>query len=102
MWTPIVFGILGGITGVFIYLVFDRQSYYLFFILMLISIGVGALGLFLHNKWRFPAFVNFLFYGKPFDFSILTSYTPLLAPSAFIAMGSLGILVALYYDWKDG
>ena len=39
--------------------------------------------------------------GKGFNFEILTTYTPLLAPSAFIAMGSLGILVAMFHKWGD-
>ncbi|MBI3590448.1 MAG: hypothetical protein HY094_03595 [Candidatus Melainabacteria bacterium] len=101
MWTPIVFGTVGGLITILIALIFNKTTYYLFFALMIISIFVGTLGLYLHNRWRFPAFAGFLFHEKPFDFSILTSYTPLLAPSAFIAMGGLGILIAIYDRWGD-
>ena len=100
MWTPIIFGLIGGIIGLLITIIFNRLSYYLFFVLMLVSISIGTLGLFLHNRWRFPATMDFLFHGKAFDFSILTTYTPLLAPSAFIAMGGLGILVAVFQPWE--
>lgn len=96
MWTPIVFGLVGSLIGLLISIIFNRFTFYLFCLLMLISICVGCLGLFLHNRWRFPAVYSFLFEGKPFDFSILTTYTPLLAPSAFIAIGGLGILVAIF------
>ncbi len=96
MWTPIIFGIVGGIYVIFSSIVFNRASYYLFLITMGISICVGFLGLYLHNKWRFSAIIASLFFHKPFDFEILTTYTPLLAPSAFVAIGGLGILVALF------
>lgn len=99
MWTPIIFGLVGGIVGLLITLLFNRLSYYLFFILMSISICVGTLGLYLHNRWRFPSFIDFLLHKKPFDFEILTTYTPLLAPSAFIAIGGLGILIAIFQRW---
>lgn len=101
MWTPIIFGIFASLFGFLIVFIFNRITYYLFFILMILSMCVGGLGLFLHNRWRFPKFVDFLFHGKPFDFEILTTYTPMLAPSAFIAMGGLGILVALFHRWDD-
>lgn len=101
MWTPIIFGLVGGIIGLLITLAFNKLSYYLFFVLMFISICVGTLGLFLHNRWRFPKFIDSLFHGKPFDFGILTTYTPLLAPSAFIAIGTLGILIAIFQRWDD-
>ena len=99
MWTPIVFGSIGGLFVILISLIFNRISYYLFLIIMGISICVGSLGLCLHNRWRFPAIINSLFFHKPFDFEILTTYTPLLAPSAFIAIGGLGILIALFQGW---
>ena len=99
MWTPVIFGLVGGMIGLLITLIFNRVSYYLFFVLMFVSICVGSLGLFLHNRWRFPKIIDFLFHGKPFDFEILTTYTPLLAPSAFIAIGGLGILIAIYHEW---
>lgn len=101
MWTPIVFGSVGGVVGLLIAIVFNRVSYFLFFILMTVSICVGTLGLYLHNRWRFPAVIDFLFHNKPFDFNILTVYSPLLAPSAFIAMGGLGILVAIFEGWGE-
>ena len=101
MWTPIVFGLLGGTAGLLIAFVFNKISYYLFFVLMIVSICVGMLGLCLHNRWRLPALCDFLFYGRLFDFNILTTYTPLLAPSAFIAIGGLGILVALFQAWGE-
>lgn len=99
MWTPIIFGLVGGTIGLVIAFVFNRVSYYLFFVLMLASISVGLLGLCLHNRWRIPAFIDFLFHNRPFDFNILTTYTPLLAPSAFIAIGGLGILITVFQEW---
>ena len=101
MWTPIVFGTIGGIVGLLIALIFNRISYYLFFILMIISILVGILGLYLHNRWRIPTAINFFINGIPFNFEILTTYTPFLAPSAFIAMGGLGLLIAIYQEWGN-
>ena len=101
MWTPVVFGFAGGLVTVLIALFFNKIGYYLFYLVMFISILVGSLGLYLHNRWRFPSFIDFLFHGKEFNFEILTTYTPLLAPSAFIAMGSLGILVAMFHKWVD-
>lgn len=101
-WTPILFGTIGGILTVLVAIFFNRLSYYLFIVIMLISVCVGTLGVCLHNIWRVPKFLDFLFWNKPFDFEILTTYTPLLAPSAFVAMGGLGILVAVYHSWwKD-
>lgn len=101
MWTPIIFGIVGGFLGIFITLIFNRISYYSFYVLMICSIFVGMLGLYFHNRWRVPAFIDFLFHAKPFNFEILTTYSPLLAPSAFIAMGALGILIAIYEGWGN-
>ena len=99
MWTPIIFGSIGGLCVIFVSVIFSRMSYYLFLIIMALSACVGFLGLYLHNRWRFSAIINSLFFHKPFDFEILTTYTPLLAPSAFIAIGGLGILVALFERW---
>ena len=99
MWTPIIFGSVGGFIVILISLIFNRISYYLFLIIMGVSICVGFLGLYLHNRWRFSAIINTLFFHKLFDFEILTTYTPLLAPSVFIAIGGLGILVALFESW---
>ena len=99
MWTPIIFGSIGGLSVIFISLVFNRISYYFFLTIMMVSVCVGFLGLYLHNRWRFPEIVSALFFHKPFDFEVLTTYTPLLAPSAFIAIGGLGILVDLFERW---
>jgi len=100
MWTPVIFGTIGGFCVILVSLIFNRISYYLFLVVMGISICVGFLGLYLHNRWRFPAIITTLFSHKPFDFEILTTYTPLLAPSAFIAIGGLGILIALFERWN--
>ena len=100
MWTPIIFGAIGGLSVIFISLVFNGISYYLFLMIMGVSMCVGFLGLYLHNRWRFSAIINSLFFHKSFDFEILTTYTPLLAPSAFIAIGGLGILIALFEGWN--
>lgn len=100
-WLPIIFGICGGVLILLIALFFNRFSYYLFFALMIISVLVGVLGLYLHNKWRLPALTGFLLHGKVFDFKILTTYTPLFAPSAFIAIGILGILVGSFQKSDD-
>ena len=99
MWTPIIFGSIGGFTVILVSLSFNRISYYLFLAVMGVSICVGSLGLYLHNRWRFPAIINTLFFHKSFDFEVLTTYTPLLAPSAFMAIGGLGILIALFERW---
>ena len=99
MWTPVIFGSIGGLSVILISIIFNRISYYLFLIVMGLSACVGFLGLYLHNRWRFPAIINTLFFHKPFDFEILTTYTPLLAPSAFIAIGGLGVLIALFERW---
>ena len=99
MWTPIIFGSIGGFAVILISLIFNRSSYYLFLMIMMISICIGFLGLYLHNRWRFSHIVEALFFHKPFDFEILTTYTPLLAPSAFVAIGGLGILVTLFERW---
>ncbi len=101
MWVPIVFGLVSGFLGILITMSFQRVSYYLFVFLMSVSICVGGLGIFLHNRWRGVRFRDFLLYGKPFDFEILTTYTPLLAPSAFVAIGILGIMVAYYFPWYE-
>ncbi len=99
MWTPIIFGSIGGASVILISGIFNRISYYLFLVVMGVSVCVGFLGLYLHNRWRFSAIMNTLFFHKPFDFEILTAYTPLLAPSAFIAIGGLGILIAVFERW---
>ena len=98
---PVIFGIAGGITTLLISLIFNRISYYLFFVVMSISICVGFYGLYLHNLWRFQAFANFFLHKGPLSFEILTEFTPLLAPSAFIAMGGLGILVGVFNSWGN-
>ena len=95
-WLPIIFGLCGGVLMLLVALFLNRFSYYIFFVLMVISILVGILGLYLHNKWRLPSLTSFLLYGKEFDFEILTTYTPLLAPSSFIAIGILGILIVSF------
>ena len=101
-WIPIIFGISAGIITTLILVIFNRISYYLFFVVMFLSICVGILGLYFHNLWRFQALANHLFHQKPLAFQILTEFTPLLAPSAFIAIGGLGILIAVFNSWgKD-
>jgi len=101
MWTPIIFGLIGGTVGILVSVFFNRLTYYLFLTLMFISICVGMLGLCLHNLWRIPKLINFLSNKEPFDIEIFTTYTPLLAPSAFVAIGGLGILVAIFQRWAD-
>ena len=101
MWTPIIFGIVGGISSILIFIFFHKLTFYVFQALMLISIFVGGLGLYLHNQWRLPAVMNSVFNQSPFNFEILTTYTPLLAPSAFMAMGGLGILISFYHRWDQ-
>ena len=99
MWTPVIFGVTGGILTLLIFLLFTRLSYYGFILIMLMSACVGFLGLYFHNRWRFPIFYDFFFHHKPFAFNVLTTFTPFLAPSAFIAIGGLGILVAFFEPW---
>ncbi len=101
MWTPILFGLIGGLIEIFIVICFNKASYYLFFVLMSCSVCVGLLGLYLHNKWRLKIVKEYFVSNKSINFEILTTYTPLLAPSSFIAIGVLGILVACYFPWSD-
>ena len=101
MWTPIIFGFAGGLTGIFIVIFFNKASYYLFIILMVLSSLVGTLGLILHNRWRFSAFTDLLLHHKSFPFEILTTYNPFLAPSAFIGISCIGLLVAIFEKWPD-
>ena len=100
MWTPVIYGVIAGLLTFWIFLVFNKLSYYLFLCLMVGSCFVGLLGLYLHNRWRFPMFLDFLLYHKSFSFEMLTAYTPLFAPSAFIAIGGLGILIAYFEGWR--
>ncbi|GEM_PF-3085225 len=97
-WTPIVFGSIGGFVLILVSLFFNRFSLNLFVLCMFLSCLVGFLGLYLHNIWRFKSFKEFLFHGKSLDMGVLTSYTPLLAPSAFCAIGMLGILLFIYMN----
>lgn len=99
MWTPIIFGLIGGILGIFSSVLFNRLTYYLSCLIMFMAIIVGTMGLYFHNQWRFPLFINFVLKGIPFPLESLTTVPPLLAPSAFIAMGSLGILLAIFMPW---
>ena len=99
MWTPIIFGLTGGIMCLGVAIVFNRLSYYLFIILMNLSILVGLMGLYFHNKWRYPAFADLLFHAKALHMEMLTTFTPLVAPAAFIALGVLGLSVAFYEKW---
>ena len=101
MWTPIIFGFLGGLIGISIVIFFNKASYYLFVILMVLSSLVGTLGLILHNRWRFPAFTDLLLHHKSFPFEMLTVYSPFLAPSAFIGISCIGLVVAIFEKWTD-
>ena len=97
-WTPIIFGTISGFVLILVSLLFNRLLLNLFVLFMFLSCLVGFLGLYLHNIWRFKSFKEFLFHGKPVEMGILTSYTPLLAPSAFCAIGMLGILLFIYMN----
>lgn len=100
MWIPIVFGSFAGVvivlSGIFF---FNRLFFHFFRFLMILSCFVGLLGLYFHNKWRFPQIFDFLFLHKPLDFEIFITYTPVIAPSAFIAMGGLGLLISFFEGW---
>lgn len=100
-WIPIFFGSISGALCILIALFFNRLGYYLFNFLMAVSIFVGTLGLYFHNKWRFPFVYDFFINHKAFEINVLTDYTPLIAPSAFAAIGSLGILIAYFHRWGD-
>lgn len=99
MWIPIIFGVIASILGVLIFILFNKFSYYLFIFLMVISSAVGLLGLYFHNKWRYPMVVESILNSKTLDFSALVSFTPILAPSAFLAMAGLGILICFFEPW---
>lgn len=99
MWIPVIFGLVGGILTLLIFLLFTRLSYYVFFLIMFVSIIVGFLGMYYHNYWRFPVFYDFFFHYKPIPFTVFTTFTPFLAPSAFIAIGGLGFLIAFFEPW---
>jgi hypothetical protein len=100
MWIPIIFGSVGGLIGLFIFIIFNRFSYYLFLLLMILSMIVGTLGLYFHNNWRFPLILSSLRSAELVSIEFLTTKPPFLAPSAFIAMGGLGILIAFYLSWN--
>lgn len=96
-YIPIVFGFVAGSIGCLIFLLFNRVSFFVFNVLMLLSNVVGLLGLYFHNKWRFPDILK-----NPLDMELLTVFTPVIAPSAFCAMGALGLLIAYFEPWgKD-
>jgi hypothetical protein len=101
-WTPVVFGSVGGIVLIFVSLFFNRFSLIFFALCMIISCLVGLLGLYLHNIWRFKSFKELIFNAKPLDMGVLTSFTPLLAPSAFCAIGMLGLLLFIYMKILEG
>ncbi len=100
MWIPIIFGLIGGIVGIGVAVVFNKISYYVFQVSMLISMIVGSLGMYFHNKWRVPMILEFLS-GKEFDFSAFATFTPILAPSAFIAMGMMGLIITFFEKWNE-
>jgi len=98
MWIPIVFGLTAGLLGFLIVLVFNKASYFIFLALMFISSFVGMAGMYFHNQWRIPMIKEFLS-GKHLDLASFVSFTPLLAPSAFLAMAGLGFLIAYFEPW---
>ena len=99
MWIPIIFGIVAGLLGFVIVFLFNRISYILFLVLMFCSSLVGLTGLYFHNKWRFPMIKEFFLDGKVLDLPSFVTFTPLLAPSAFLAMAGLGLLIAFFEPW---
>lgn len=99
MWIPIIFGVVASILGILIFILFNKFAYYLFIVLMLCSSVVGFLGLYFHNKWRYPMIVEALFHSGAIDFNALVSFTPIFAPSAFLAMAGLGILICFFEPW---
>ena len=99
MWIPIVFGSVASILGILVFILFNKVSYYLFIVLMFLSSVVGLLGLYFHNKWRYPMVLEALFHSGIIDFSVLSSFTPIFAPSAFLAMAGLGFLVICFEPW---
>lgn len=99
MWIPVVFGVIAFVLGVLVFVFFNKVSYYLFIILMGLSSIVGILGLYFHNKWRYPMIVEALLNPKSLDLGALVSFTPILAPSAFLAMAGLGILISFFEPW---
>ncbi len=98
-WIPVIFGFVGGIITLLVGMLFNRFSYYCFQVIMTCSVIVGCMGMYFHNLWRLQALVNYFVNKKPIGFEILTEFTPLLAPSAFCAMGGLGILIAIFNSW---
>ena len=99
MWIPIVFGVVASVLGILVFILFNRASYYLYIVLMFLSSIVGLLGLYFHNKWRYPMIVEILNNPKSLDFSSFVSFTPILAPSAFLAMAGLGLLIVYFEPW---
>lgn len=99
MWVPIVFGIAASVLGIVVFIVFNKFSYYLFIVLMFFSSIVGLLGLYFHNKWRYPMVLEAIKKSQSIDFSSFVSFTPILAPSAFLAMAGLGILICFFEPW---
>lgn len=101
MWIPIIFGLCGGIVGLFITIIFNKVSYYLFLVLITLSMIVGALGLYFHNQLRVRLILFLLLQHEPVSIDFLATKPPLFAPSSFIAIGLLGLLIALHLPWKS-
>jgi len=100
MWTPVIFGVVGGLLGVFISIFFNTISYYLFVVIMGVSMVVGSMGLYFHNKWRIPLILSSLADKEPVSIEFLVVNPPLLAPSAFVGLGVIGLLLAFYQPWN--
>lgn len=101
MFIPIFYGAIGGICGMYSAITFKAKSYYLFLSNMICSLMVGILGLYFHNAWRYLSISSALANKESIDLEIFTTYTPLLAPSAFCAIGGLGLLTAFYQPWVE-
>ena len=68
---------------------------------MTLSMVVGTLGLYFHNQLRVRLILSSLFSHTPINISFLATKPPLFATSSFIAMGLLGLLIALCLPWKN-
>lgn len=93
-WIPIVFGPLAGAIALVTAWRFEAMTLKLFRIASWVSTGVGALGLYFHAQAMARNFESF---SESFDwqwlFGVLPHAPPLGAPTAFVGMGVVGLLV---------
>lgn len=93
-WIPIVFGPLAGAIALVTAWRLEAVTLRLFAYTSSISIGVGGLGLYFHGQAMARNFESFSeIFNWQWLFGVLPHAPPLGAPTAFVGMGVLGLLV---------